>query len=154
MISKFGVPYRITPAGNAVAITSKGNGVIMNALEQPRTGYIQTETVNPATYIQLVALRDLLLSYKDTNAAAAVDNVIDILSQKAGEVVQSGGRAHVFHKCSNDDCYVCNAGLSLCTICGQAEGELEKFCKGQSVGLHPDDEADIKAQQAELRNQL
>lgn len=54
------------------------------------TGYTQTECTKPATKPQLVALRDLLLEYGDKNAAAAVDNVIDILGQvvKVGEITQ------------------------------------------------------------------
>ena len=41
------------------------------------------------TKAQLIALRDLLLSHGDKNAAAAVDNVIDILSLAAkGEFTQ------------------------------------------------------------------
>lgn len=56
----------------------------MNPLNQPRTGWTPTETVKPADKASLIALRDLLLEWKDTNAAAAVDNVIDILSLKAG----------------------------------------------------------------------
>jgi hypothetical protein len=53
------------------------------------TGYTKTEYAKPATKAQLVALRDLLLEYGDKNAAAAVDNVIDILGQKAGEITKS-----------------------------------------------------------------
>lgn len=53
------------------------------------TGYTQPEYVKPANKQQLVALRDLLLGHGDKNAAAAVDNVIDILGQKAGEITQS-----------------------------------------------------------------
>ena len=34
----------------------------------------------PATKAQLIALRDALLRWRDKDAAAAVDNVIDILS--------------------------------------------------------------------------
>ena len=45
------------------------------------TGYTPSATPKPATKPQLLALRDLLLSHSDKNAAAAVDNVIDILSQ-------------------------------------------------------------------------
>jgi hypothetical protein len=45
------------------------------------TGYTPSATPKPATKSQLLALRDLLLSHSDKNAAAAVDNVIDILSQ-------------------------------------------------------------------------
>jgi len=43
-------------------------------------GWTPTPRTQPATKAQLVALRDLLLSYSDKNAAAAVDNVIDILT--------------------------------------------------------------------------
>jgi hypothetical protein len=45
-------------------------------------GWMPTQ-VQPATKEQLVALRDLLLSHGDKSAAAAVDNVIDILSRVA-----------------------------------------------------------------------
>jgi hypothetical protein len=44
---------------------------------------------NLPTKAQLIALRDLLLSHGDKSAAAAVDNVIDILSRVAkGEFTQ------------------------------------------------------------------
>ena len=43
-------------------------------------GWTPTPQTQPATKAQLIALRDLLLSHGDKNAAAAVDNVIDILT--------------------------------------------------------------------------
>ncbi len=47
------------------------------------TGYTPTYRVKPANKEQLIALRDVLLEWKDENAAMAVDNVIDILSRAA-----------------------------------------------------------------------
>lgn len=43
-------------------------------------GWTPTTKVEPATKAQLIALRDLLLSHGDKNAASAVDNVIDLLT--------------------------------------------------------------------------
>lgn len=37
---------------------------------------------------------------------------------------------HIWHKCDEENCFVCNNGLSACTVCGQAEGILEKYCPG------------------------
>lgn len=39
-------------------------------------------------------------------------------------------RAHKFHKCNDDRCSVCDGGLCWCTVCGQAEIELERECPG------------------------
>ena len=51
-------------------------------LPYPVTGYTYPES-QPATKHQLIALRDLLLSHGDKHAAAAVDNVLDILARIA-----------------------------------------------------------------------
>lgn len=54
-------------------------------MDVPRTGYTPAYRPRPATKEQLVALRDLLLSHGDKHAAAAVDNVIDILTVAASD---------------------------------------------------------------------
>ena len=56
-------------------------------------GWTPTTKVQPATQAQLIALRDLLLSHGDKNAADAVDNVIDILTIAASEPVSNFVRA-------------------------------------------------------------
>lgn len=40
---------------------------------------------------------------------------------------------HVFHKCKNADCQVCEGGLVWCTICGGFEGSLLTYCPGYSL---------------------
>lgn len=37
---------------------------------------------------------------------------------------------HVWHECEKENCMVCKGDLSLCTVCGQAEGTLEDVCLG------------------------
>ena len=58
-------------------------------------GWTPTERVKPATKEQLIALRDLLLSHNDKHAAAAVDNVIDILSRAANPIVNTSAKVKV-----------------------------------------------------------
>jgi hypothetical protein len=40
---------------------------------------------------------------------------------------------HKFHLCKRTSCMVCNGGLSLCTICGGAEGSLTTDCPGKQL---------------------
>jgi hypothetical protein len=35
---------------------------------------------------------------------------------------------HKFHKCSKEDCFVCNGGLKYCDACGGAEVTLPFNC--------------------------
>ena len=62
---------------------SNRKGKAMNGYTYPPT------QEQPATKAQLIALRDLLLSHNDKNAAAAVDNVIDILTIAASEPIRN-----------------------------------------------------------------
>lgn len=43
-------------------------------------------------------------------------------------------RRHEFHRCNDERCFVCDGGLQMCTICGQAEIELERECPGPRFG--------------------
>lgn len=41
---------------------------------------------------------------------------------------------HIFEKhtnCTKAHCQICDGGLAICTICGQAENDLEPACPGQ-----------------------
>ena len=40
---------------------------------------------------------------------------------------------HVFHKCNEDRCFVCEGGLGWCTVCGGAEAELPTECPGRNL---------------------
>lgn len=40
-------------------------------------------------------------------------------------------REHAWHTCNKLGCMICEGGLAMCTICGQAERTLEKFCPGK-----------------------
>lgn len=42
-------------------------------------------------------------------------------------------RQHVWHKCGDDNCYVCTRGLEECDVCGASEGELTYECPGVRV---------------------
>lgn len=48
----------------------------LNALNQPRSGYIHVTYAKPATRASLSALRDLLLEKNQSDAARAVENAI------------------------------------------------------------------------------
>jgi hypothetical protein len=49
---------------------------VMNALDQPRTGYTYVTEAKPATKSNLLALRDLLLETEQSEAALAVEKAI------------------------------------------------------------------------------
>lgn len=51
---------------------------------------IENAITHPATLPQLLALRDALLKWNDKDAAAAADNLIDILSQRADHLYGLG----------------------------------------------------------------
>jgi hypothetical protein len=38
--------------------------------------------------------------------------------------------AHVLHSCTDERCQICIGGLSLCNVCGGAEGSLPTECPG------------------------
>jgi len=40
---------------------------------------------------------------------------------------------HRWHKCEEENCFVCEGGLSLCVVCGQAEGTLGDYCPGPKI---------------------
>jgi len=56
----------------------------------PVSGYTPTVKIQPATFGQLIALRDMLLSYSEKDAAAAVDNAIDVICQAATKLYTMG----------------------------------------------------------------
>jgi hypothetical protein len=35
--------------------------------------------------------------------------------------------------CNNDNCFICDGGLAVCTVCGCAEGTLSTDCPGYPV---------------------
>lgn len=37
------------------------------------------------------------------------------------------------HDCDQEHCDVCDGGLSICTVCGGAEGTLTKECQGRMM---------------------
>lgn len=40
---------------------------------------------------------------------------------------------HKFHKCTEENCYICNGVLSFCTVCGGAEDGLTTHCLGRRI---------------------
>lgn len=42
-------------------------------------------------------------------------------------------KKHVYHKCNDDRCCVCNGGLASCDVCGGGEASLPTECPG--VGM-------------------
>jgi len=40
---------------------------------------------------------------------------------------------HVFHKCKEPECYICEAGLGYCIVCGGFEGSLLTYCPGYQL---------------------
>lgn len=45
----------------------------------------------------------------------------------------TSARKHRFHRCDDDRCNTCGGGLYWCTVCGQAEAELENTCPGRKL---------------------
>jgi hypothetical protein len=41
--------------------------------------------------------------------------------------------AHTLHQCDKEDCFICNGGLSSCTVCGGAEATLPTDCPGDQM---------------------
>lgn len=58
----------------------------LNALNQPRTGYTYVTDVKPANRASLFALRDLLLEMKQSEAAHAVENAINAVSEATAQL--------------------------------------------------------------------
>jgi hypothetical protein len=58
---------------------------VMNALDQPRTGYTYVTETKPATKSNLLALRDLLLETEQSEAALAVEKAIAACSAIAAK---------------------------------------------------------------------
>lgn len=56
-------------------------------------------------------------------------------ARNTGKVLEEEGRTmkHQWHKCDREDCVVCRGDLSLCTVCGLAEGQLTTDCPGERV---------------------
>lgn len=50
------------------------------------------------------------------------------------------GRKHTQHTCEDENCNVCRGGLSLCTICGGAEGSMPTECPGRPLTMKEDDD--------------
>jgi hypothetical protein len=46
---------------------------------------------------------------------------------------------HVWHKCNEDDCFVCRGGLGLCTVCHGAEASLPTDCPGVAMTAEQQD---------------
>lgn len=40
---------------------------------------------------------------------------------------------HALHRCNEDNCFVCDGGLGLCTVCGGAEASLPTECPQQRM---------------------
>lgn len=40
---------------------------------------------------------------------------------------------HTWHECDEEHCMVCEGDLSMCIVCGQAEGTLEEDCPGPKI---------------------
>jgi hypothetical protein len=40
---------------------------------------------------------------------------------------------HRLHQCNDERCYPCENGLSVCEVCGGAEGMLPTECPGQKM---------------------
>lgn len=51
---------------------------------------------------------------------------------------------HRLHECDREDCYPCSGGLSLCTVCGGAEGSMPYSCPG--VKMTEKQQDDVMAQ--------
>lgn len=58
--------------------------------------------------------------------------------------------AHSFHHCGSDDCPICRGGLSLCEVCGGAEGTLTTDCPG--VPLNRIQEEEVAKQSIDFRD--
>lgn len=43
------------------------------------------------------------------------------------------GMKHVLHSCNADQCFVCDGGLGLCTVCGGAEASMPTDCPGTKI---------------------
>jgi hypothetical protein len=41
---------------------------------------------------------------------------------------------HRLHSCNRENCYICEGGLALCTVCGGAEASLPTDCPGKPMG--------------------
>ena len=40
---------------------------------------------------------------------------------------------HIYHKCNEENCSLCDTGLLICDVCGCAEGTLASECPGTLV---------------------
>jgi hypothetical protein len=105
----------------------------------PVTGYTPPVTVQPATHAQLIALRDLLLEHGDTNAAAAADNLIDILCHVANtaENVEVRSSPELM------------GGVRYCSELDERKAQADAICEEYEA-----QDADWHAQVTELRGGL
>lgn len=55
-----------------------------------------------------------------------------------GEVVPFPRHGHRLHSCNEENCFVCNGGLTLCIVCGGAEGSLPTDCPGRVMTPYQD----------------
>lgn len=46
---------------------------------------------------------------------------------------------HTWHKCSSEECFICDGGLVACTVCGGLEGSLTTECCGRRLTQEEDD---------------
>jgi hypothetical protein len=58
-------------------------------------------------------------------------------------VMEATAKRHVQHKCSDENCVVCNGGLSLCKVCGGAESSMPTECPGAK--MTPEQAAAVQA---------
>ena len=46
---------------------------------------------------------------------------------------------HHYHRCEEENCGACNAGLTLCVVCGGAEESLTTHCPGHKMDPRTED---------------
>lgn len=59
--------------------------------------------------------------------------------------------SHRFHSCTEENCFICLGGLSLCEICNCAEASLLTTCPEKIIDMETQD-AIMKGQVADLRS--
>lgn len=56
------------------------------------------------------------------------------------KIPSTGGHVFLDCQCHEDRCPLCEGGLTLCTVCGGAEGSLPTACPGVKMTLEQADE--------------
>lgn len=75
------------------------------------------------------------------SCSVIVNNVLtSIHGMSREQVMEATAKRHVQHVCQDEDCFVCNGGLSWCTVCGGAEASMPAECPGDMMTQYQQDE--------------